>query len=461
MNIYVLSYLFFAFTGFLLALLVLLKRGDELARRWFYFNIIVVVWGLTYAFVCDNSIGQETALWIARFSQANCAFISPTWFYFVMSFLSIKPRRIYLLPWAIAFFLVAMSPTNLYVASVGPVKGFVHFTRPGPLMILQFVNFASLVLYAFYLMIRSYFFEHRTEKRKEILGLFFATSLGFLGGSSQFSLFFFGDKGIDITWLIMTYPFIMTYVMIKHHVFDIEKLADAFQREKLAAIGTMTASINHEIRNPLYVIKGMAESYLENLTQGLYPTQEEALQRSREILSKSIEQTQRAMEIIKRFALFAKQGTREEAQFEEVDLNRTFEEILPLVNHELELDKIQLIKEIPENLPPIHADRRHIEEIFFNLIVNACQAMKDGGKLAVRAEQRNGKVQVEIEDRGPGIPSDQLSKIFEPFYTTKESGTGLGLYVTKQLVERNNGHIFVESRLNKGTCFILGFPCKS
>ena len=84
--------------------------------------------------------------------------------------------------------------------------------------------------------------------------------------------------------------------------------------------------------------------------------------------------------------------------------------------------------------------------------------MKDGGELSVRAEQHNGTVQVEIQDQGSGIPSDQLSKIFEPFYTTKETGTGLGLYITKQLVERNGGHISVKSKLNTGTRFILKFP---
>lgn len=239
MNIYVISYLFFAFSTFLLAILILLKRGDQVARRWFYFSTVVSIWGVTYAFVCDNSVSQETALWIARFSQANCAFISPTWFFFVMSFLSIKFRRIYLLPWAVAFFLAAMSPTDLYVASVGPVKGFAHFTRPGPLMVVQFFNFSSLVLYAFYLMIRSYRSEHREEKKKEILGLFLATFLGFLGGSSQFSIFFLGDRGIDVTWLIATYPFFMAYVMIKHRVFDPDKIVNAFQREKLAAIGPL------------------------------------------------------------------------------------------------------------------------------------------------------------------------------------------------------------------------------
>ena len=134
------------------------------------------------------------------------------------------------------------------------------------------------------------------------------------------------------------------------------------------------------------------------------------------------------------------------------------ENILPLVRHELVLDKIQLIQNIPSNLLPIRADRRHIEEILFNLIVNACQAMKEkGGRIEVSAEQYKEIVKVKIDDSGPGISSEQLRRIFEPFYTTKEEGTGLGLHVVKQLIERNGGSISVKSKIGFGTVFLLEF----
>jgi len=271
-----------------------------------------------------------------------------------------------------------------------------------------------------------------------------------------------GGYGINLPqyglFLMPLYPFIIGYFMIRKNLFNLEEIAEAAQRAKLAAIGILATSINHEIRNPLYVIRGLAESHLANLEGNAYQNDQERIAKSKEVLSKSIEQAQRAMDIVKRFAAFAKQGTKEETQFEEVDLLAVFEGILPLVQHELELDKIRLTSDIPDDLPPIHADRRHMEEILFNLIVNACQAMKNGGQISVRAEQKNGSVQIEVEDQGSGIPRDRLSKIFEPFYTTKDTGTGLGLYITRQLVEKNRGKIKVESKLNKGTRFILNFP---
>ena len=166
------------------------------------------------------------------------------------------------------------------------------------------------------------------------------------------------------------------------------------------------------------------------------------------------------MDIMKRFAMFAKQSVSQEPTLDRVDLANVMEDIHPLISYEFKLDKIELIKNIPANISPLYVDRRHIEEILFNLIVNACQAMKTreiGGRIEISAAQHNGTVKIKVEDNGPGIPADRLSKIFEPFYTTKEEGTGLGLYVTKQLVERNKGKISVKSEIGKGTIFSLEF----
>ena len=208
----------------------------------------------------------------------------------------------------------------------------------------------------------------------------------------------------------------------------------------------------------MYVIQGMAESHLANLDQGIYSTAEEIATKSRQIFTKTTEQTHRALDIMKRFAVFAKTNVGQEIQIERIDLNEILENVLPLVGHELELDKIKLIKNIPSELPPIQADRRHIEEILFNLIVNACQAMKSkGGRIEIAARECGKFVKVIIEDNGPGISSEQLKHIFEPFYTTKDEGTGLGLYVVKQLIERNGGKIFVKSGPGYGTYFNLEF----
>jgi signal transduction histidine kinase len=122
---------------------------------------------------------------------------------------------------------------------------------------------------------------------------------------------------------------------------------------------------------------------------------------------------------------------------------------------------IRIQQEIPSGLPPIRADRKQIQEILFNLIRNAGQAIERNGTITVRARQSlNGRVQIEIQDTGCGIPEEHLGKLFTPFFTTKGEGqgTGLGLFVVNRLVERNDGTISASSARGAGTTFTLEFP---
>ena len=134
--------------------------------------------------------------------------------------------------------------------------------------------------------------------------------------------------------------------------------------------------------------------------------------------------------------------------------------MLALVSYDLKLEKIQVIKEVPPDLPPIVVDRRQLQEVLFNLVRNAGQAILPPGTVWVRARLAEGQVRIEIEDTGSGIPPDKLEKIYDPFFTTKEpgKGTGLGLFIVRQIVERNKGRITVESPIGKGTTFFLDFP---
>ena len=122
------------------------------------------------------------------------------------------------------------------------------------------------------------------------------------------------------------------------------------------------------------------------------------------------------------------------------------------------MDKISVEKRVnPET--KIRGDRREVEEIFFNLILNACQAMPKGGLLRIGNELKNGFPRVHISDTGEGIPPDKIKRIFDPFFSTRrEKGTGLGLYIVKKLVERNGGLVEVASQVGRGTTFTLEFP---
>lgn len=236
--------------------------------------------------------------------------------------------------------------------------------------------------------------------------------------------------------------------------------AEAAQREKMAVIGTLAAGINHEICNPLGIARGQCEVFLLNAREGLYKKRpkEEQIYEAMKIMEKVIKETDRATAITKKLSTFAKPGSGDLNQA--VSITHEIDEIMALVGHELKMENIKVIKDIPEDLPQIKADRKQIQEIFFNLIRNAGQAINENGSIAIKARRIDGKIRTELEDTGHGIPPDKLEQIFNPFYTTKVpgKGTGLGLFIVKQIVQRNKGTISVKSTVGKGTIFTLEFP---
>jgi signal transduction histidine kinase len=131
------------------------------------------------------------------------------------------------------------------------------------------------------------------------------------------------------------------------------------------------------------------------------------------------------------------------------------------MKHELGVDRVKVEMNIGPDVC-VQGDRKQMEEIVLNLMVNACQAMPQGGILTIEGESRADGTRIHISDTGEGISRDRMKRIFDPFYTTKgERGTGLGLYITKQLVERNGGRISVCSQEGKGTVFTLEFKAES
>jgi len=236
--------------------------------------------------------------------------------------------------------------------------------------------------------------------------------------------------------------------------------AEAAQREKMAVIGTLSAGINHEICNPLGIARGQCEAFLLNLRDGLYKskTDKELVDKAVIIMNKVIHETDRATAITKRLSSFAKPSKG--LYSEDVNVRDSITEVLALVGYEMRLDKVEITNLIPADLPHIKADKKQIEEVFFNLIRNSAQAIADTGKITISARQLSYKVQVNVEDTGHGIPDDKIDQIFNPFYTTKDpgQGTGLGLFIVRQVVERNSGKISVRSRVGIGTTFTLEFP---
>ncbi|MFH1593344.1 MAG: ATP-binding protein [Candidatus Omnitrophota bacterium] len=238
--------------------------------------------------------------------------------------------------------------------------------------------------------------------------------------------------------------------------------AEAAQREKMAVIGTLSAGINHEICNPLGIARGQCEAFLLNIKDGLYndKTPDELVEKAKVIMEKVIHETDRATNITKRLSSFAKPSrgdiSRDVIIGDEIDI------VLALVSYEMKLDKIDITKEIALDLPKIEADKKQLQQVFFNLIRNAAQAIGERGKIVIRATKSDGHIVIVIKDTGQGIAKEKLDEIFNPFYTTKDpgKGTGLGLFIVRQVVEKNGGSILVESKVNEGTEFTLTFPVR-
>ena len=236
--------------------------------------------------------------------------------------------------------------------------------------------------------------------------------------------------------------------------------AEVAQRDKMAVIGTLAAGINHEICNPLGIARGQCEVYLLNKKEGFFKTRskDEQIAEAMKVMENVIVQSDRATSITKKLSSFSKPSKGEVST--DINIAKEIDEVMALIGHDLKLDKVDVNVNIPKDLPNITCDRKQLQQVLFNIIRNAGQAIGGKGVINVKTSLVDSKIKIDIKDTGHGIPKEKLAEIFNPFYTTKEpgKGTGLGLFIVRQLVERNKGRISVTSEVGKGTTFTLEFP---
>ena len=225
-------------------------------------------------------------------------------------------------------------------------------------------------------------------------------------------------------------------------------LQELVRVEKLAAVGELAAGVAHEINNPMAIIRGNAEVLLMELAPG-HPSREEA-----EIIAREVG---RVKEIVGNLLTFAR---RQRKAVKRVAIDRILEEILRQVGHQVPLDGIEVRRQFSLGNREIEGDENQLRQVFTNLIINAVQAMEQGGTLTVRSwrDDEAGACRVEIGDTGDGIPQEQVKNIFTPFFTTKQSGTGLGLSVSYGIVETHGGTIAVTSAPGQGSSFLVTLP---
>lgn len=226
---------------------------------------------------------------------------------------------------------------------------------------------------------------------------------------------------------------------------------ELLQSEKMASIGQFAAGVAHEIRNPLSVI-GSSIYYLNDVLPGGDKNVKEHLK----IIQEEISRCQR---IINQLLVFSRKA---KSEAEECDLNSLIDDTLSLVGTELRANNISVVKDLSP-IPTLRLNKDDIKQVLLNLILNARDAMPKGGTLTIitRASS-DGRVDLVVSDTGCGIPSKELERIFLPFYTTKEtgSGTGLGLYSVHSAVKRARGSVCVDSKEGRGSTFTITLPCK-
>ena len=228
--------------------------------------------------------------------------------------------------------------------------------------------------------------------------------------------------------------------------------AQLFQSAKLSAIGELAAGVAHEISNPLTTIIGDIQLLLREMKPG-QPGYESA---------KAIERAGwRASKVVRSLLSFSR---REEYDFAPTDINDTIETALSLIAYQIERASIHITKDLATDIPPALASAHHLEEVWINLLLNARDAIPKGQEgeihIASRLDEQNRSVQVLVSDNGCGIPPEHLGKMFEPFFTTKDpgKGTGLGLYISYNIIEQHHGSIQVESEVGEGTTFTVTLP---
>jgi two-component system NtrC family sensor kinase len=227
--------------------------------------------------------------------------------------------------------------------------------------------------------------------------------------------------------------------------------------EKMASIGKMAAIVAHEINNPLSGILTYAKLLRKWLDRG--QTEGEKHDEAMQCLELIAGESRRCGELVKNLLTFSRTAPM---NVEPADLNAVIERCVRLVQHQLELTGIQLQNDLAVDLPRVLCDPAQIEQVVLALLMNAIDAMPRGGNLwlSTKLLKPGQQVEIQVRDDGMGIPPEILPQIFEPFLTTKESGhgVGLGLAISRGIMERHNGRIEVQSEPGKGSTFILTLP---
>jgi two-component system NtrC family sensor kinase len=236
---------------------------------------------------------------------------------------------------------------------------------------------------------------------------------------------------------------------------NLKQSQDTLRRaDRLSSLGLLTAGLAHEIRNPLVAIRTFTQLLPERYDDAEFREGFQGL---------ALKEVDRICGLINDLLSFARPSRPNVA---EENMNDVVDGIARILETEAKEKSVEIKRDFSANLPKVWIDREQMKQVFMNLILNAIQAMKDGGSVFIStrvvakydAEPSGQFVQVEIRDTGVGIPEENLDHIFDPFFTSKAEGSGLGLSVSHQIIREHGGHVTVESKIGKGTTFFVNMP---
>ncbi|MBL7005453.1 MAG: PAS domain S-box protein [Spirochaetia bacterium] len=269
---------------------------------------------------------------------------------------------------------------------------------------------------------------------------------------------FYTEKGTGTAILTLTsLPFVKNKkiegnILILRDVTEKKQKEAQFRRaENLASLTTLAAGVAHEIKNPLASIGIHIQLMRKNLNQSGC-IDKEAAEEYLEIIDEEIE---RLNGIVVDF-LFAVRPM--DTRIKSEDINKLSEDLLDFVKYELEKNNIQIETNLSQDVPKIEIDSKYMKQVLLNIIKNAIAAMPNGGLLTLNTFRKDDRVHIQIQDNGIGISEENMAKIFEPYFTTKDFGSGLGLTVVFKIIKEHGGEISLNSKEGEGTTFTISLP---
>jgi len=246
-------------------------------------------------------------------------------------------------------------------------------------------------------------------------------------------------------------------VFLKDVTYKRDQELQLLQAEKMSSIGLLAAGVAHEINNPLTSVAGYAEALLRRFRDEPDLQEDSRLEVFPKYLSVIIRETYRCKGIIDCLLSFSRKS---DGSMEKVDINLALQEVLELVRHKARYENVEIHEDLQPDLPQVLGDDAGLRQVFMNLLINAHQAIKGAGTIEITTRGNGSDVVIQVKDTGSGISPELLDRIWDPFFTTKSvgQGLGLGLAVTYNIIKKIGGDIHAESMSGKGSKFTVRLP---